>query len=84
MYINCNILTGSFAVICLMAGKVVMTHSSSHNPIEANNTIVTSYDEVMPIYRPLEVATAVSFMVGLYQVGNFILFLIYNEMLYNL
>lgn len=49
-----NFFKGTFAVICLMTGKVVNTilHHSSHDPGE---------------YSPIEVATIVSFVVGICQ-----------------
>ncbi|KAK9497120.1 hypothetical protein O3M35_004496 [Rhynocoris fuscipes] len=62
-----HVSMGSFAVICLMAGNVVMKYSDPIGFAENinNNSSVTSYS-------PMEVATAVTFLVGIYQVLMYI------------
>lgn len=52
---------GTFAVVCLMTGKSVAAYSSQ--AAEGNTTIPED-----AIYSPMQVATAVAFMVGIYQV----------------
>jgi hypothetical protein len=52
---------GTFAVICLVTGKSVTAYSSQAG--EGNTTIIED-----ATYSPMEVATAVAFMVGIYQV----------------
>lgn len=52
---------GTFAVVCLMTGKSVTAYSTQ--AAEGNTT-----NAEHAIYSPMEVATAVAFMVGIYQV----------------
>jgi solute carrier family 26 protein len=65
---------GTFAVVCLMTGKAVLEHSDPSffsKRIEPNatdqNPIIES---VHDLYSPIEVATAVTFTVALFQVGK--------------
>lgn len=57
---------GTFAVVCLMTGKSVTAYSSQ--AAEGNTTIVEDAN-----YSPMEVATAVAFMVGIYQLLMYVL-----------
>lgn len=52
---------GTFAVVCLMTGKSVTAYSSQ---LAEGNITSTETN----LYLPMEVATAVTFMVGIYQV----------------
>ena len=65
---------GTFAVICMMTGKVVLNHATF--PAEQENTSLSNnnleLDSENYQYTPTEVATAVTFMVALMQV-HFIL-----------
>jgi solute carrier family 26 protein len=56
---------GTFAVVCLMTGKLVTTHSSQQAEGNITSTETTHY-------LPMEVATAVTFMVGIYQLLMYI------------
>lgn len=61
-------LAGSFAVICLMTGKVVSQYSGQVQALALGNGTAPAVLE-LPVYSPLEVATAVTFMVAIYQVS---------------
>uniref|UniRef100_A0A1B6D5J8 STAS domain-containing protein n=2 Tax=Clastoptera arizonana TaxID=38151 RepID=A0A1B6D5J8_9HEMI len=64
-----HISMGSFAVICLMAGKVVLAHSQTPLEFTHNSTkYISSSGEPIQYYTPLDVAIAVTFLVGLYQI----------------
>ncbi|GJQ74244.1 hypothetical protein Trydic_g19148 [Trypoxylus dichotomus] len=58
---------GTFAVVCLMTGKVVLEHShpSFLDESTTNKTEIMNSDQ--PFYSPIEVATVVGFMVGVMQ-----------------
>ncbi|BES90626.1 Sulfate transporter [Nesidiocoris tenuis] len=60
-----HVSMGSFAVVCLMTGNVVSKYSppteSIVNEIANNSSLNTDY------YTPIQVATAVAFLVGIYQ-----------------
>lgn len=61
--------SGTFAVVCLMTGKTVTSYSISHNEITTSN--VTAALSNLPgeyLYTPIQVATAVTLMVGIFQV----------------
>lgn len=73
--------TGTFAVVCMMASKSVLTYSVSEPPVSVsqfmNLTELNSTDLVMvpasknsTYYTPVQVATAVCFVVGLWQVSS--------------
>ncbi|XP_046405468.1 solute carrier family 26 member 10-like isoform X2 [Ischnura elegans] len=68
-----HVSMGTFAVICMMAGKVVSqysSHSSSvaDHPLLNSTTLGSSLSEVTQSeYTPIEVATCVCFVVGLWQ-----------------
>ncbi|KYB29497.1 prestin isoform X2 [Tribolium castaneum] len=67
---------GTFAVVCLMTGKAVLEHSdpsyfmkSSINTTSENPVIESVHDR----YSPMEVATAVTFTVALFQLVMYVL-----------
>lgn len=54
-----------------MTGKTVMTYSIPHNEFTSSNTSEVMFNytrEHLYKYTPMEVATAVTLMVGIYQV----------------
>lgn len=77
-----HVSMGSFSVVCLMAGKVVSTYASAGHgaaprtlpAAAATFTDTVSQSHVVPsaaaaaAYAPIEVATAVTLMVGLVQI----------------
>ncbi|XP_008212938.1 solute carrier family 26 member 10 isoform X1 [Nasonia vitripennis] len=67
---------GTFAVICMMTGKIVLTHSSSPVAGVDNSTdsqIHANLDAPPGHYSPVEVASAVCFMVALIQLAMYFL-----------
>ncbi|XP_051175474.1 solute carrier family 26 member 10-like isoform X2 [Leptopilina boulardi] len=65
---------GTFAVICMMTGKVVLNHATF--PSDSNSTIPNNTSNLDPgniQYTATEVATAVTFMVALMQLAMYIL-----------
>ncbi|XP_050446727.1 sulfate transporter-like isoform X4 [Cataglyphis hispanica] len=65
---------GTFALVCMMTGKVVTTYSTS--AISVNSTSVgngTLISDVSHQYSPVEVATTVTFMVAIIQLGMYVL-----------
>lgn len=51
-----------------MTGKIVLQYSNNgHNPTDVDNS--TNTESLIPSYSPVEVATAVSLMVGIFQVS---------------
>lgn len=74
-----HVSMGSFSVVCLMAGKVVSTYANADRaalPLPATaetltDTVSQSYvpsAAAAAVYTPIEVATAVTLMVGLVQI----------------
>lgn len=77
-----HVSMGSFSVVCLMTGKVVSTYAKSHyfnaniNPDVTDGTAGTMVDQAVSLqphqaaaaYTSIEVATAVTLMVGLIQI----------------
>ncbi|RZC35028.1 Sulfate transp and/or STAS domain containing protein, partial [Asbolus verrucosus] len=63
-----HVSIGTFAIVCLMTGKVVSQHSSIE--ILQNGTIVTTPppDPSLPLYTNVEVATTVTFAVAIIQI----------------
>lgn len=66
------IFLGTFAVVCLMTGKVVLEHS---HPPKANVNTLTNLNESLSSfqvdqqpYTPIQVATTVTFLVAIFQV----------------
>nr|CAD7601855.1 unnamed protein product [Timema genevievae] len=69
------IVQGTFAVICLMTGKTVTALSSpqiEERLMSGNITTEPPLSELRE-YTPIQVATAVTFMVGIYQLLMYIL-----------
>lgn len=65
---------GTFALICMMTGKVVTTYSTS--AILANSTSTengTFISDTSHQYSPVEIATAVTFTVAVIQLGMYVL-----------
>lgn len=57
-----------------MTGKAVQNYATPLDvlaKLNETNTTTTTTDLAMPIYTPIEVATTVTFMVGIIQVGFF-------------
>ncbi|XP_076165070.1 prestin isoform X2 [Ptiloglossa arizonensis] len=70
-----HVSMGTFAVVCLMTGKTVMTYSIPHNEFTSSNTSEVMFNytrEHLYKYTPMEVATAVTLMVGIYQIVMYI------------
>ncbi|XP_057334828.1 solute carrier family 26 member 10-like isoform X1 [Microplitis mediator] len=68
---------GTFAVICMMTGKVVLTYSNINQQQNQTNNSSLSIDTLQktdnPQYSPLEVATVVTFGVSIIQLTMYIL-----------
>ncbi|XP_078052964.1 prestin isoform X2 [Augochlora pura] len=66
--------SGTFAVVCLMTGKTVMTYSKPLDTISGNSTelMPTHPGELSYAFTPMQVATAVTLMVGIYQIIMYI------------
>ncbi|KAK0167840.1 hypothetical protein PV327_001697 [Microctonus hyperodae] len=67
-----HVSMGTFAIVCLMTGRVVTAYSSSPTLTLVNGTFLHPTEIVdninlPPIYSPIQVATAVTFTVGLLQ-----------------
>ncbi|KAK9297693.1 hypothetical protein QLX08_008736 [Tetragonisca angustula] len=64
-----HVSMGTFAVVCLMTGKTVASYSVSHIDITNSNTTTTlSNLSGEYYYTPMQVATAVTLMVGIIQI----------------
>ncbi|XP_011862989.1 PREDICTED: solute carrier family 26 member 10-like isoform X2 [Vollenhovia emeryi] len=65
---------GTFALVCMMTGKVVTTYSSpavsTNNTSAENGTLIS---DVGHQYSPVEVATVVTFTVAVIQLGMYVL-----------
>ncbi|KAK0090530.1 hypothetical protein PV325_012584 [Microctonus aethiopoides] len=73
-----HVSMGTFAIVCLMTGRVVTAYSSSPTLTLVNGTFLHPTEIVddvnlLPIYSPMQVATAVTFTVGLLQLTMFCL-----------
>lgn len=91
IFIFCNFFQiGTFAVVCMMTGKVVLTHgSSSLSPGNSTtNDVIISPD--YPMYTSVQIATIVTFGVAIIQVKKILLsnqftwstFRLLNDLLY--
>lgn len=59
-------------MVCLMTGKVVTFYSSPHAGdtfANASDTVSQNFEDVTYVYTPMQVATAVTLMVGILQVN---------------
>lgn len=71
-----HVSMGSFSVVCLMTGKVVSMYANTNANIDADPTAGTMIDQAVSlqphqaavVYTSIEVATAVTLMVGLIQI----------------
>ncbi|XP_014476242.1 PREDICTED: solute carrier family 26 member 10 isoform X2 [Dinoponera quadriceps] len=66
-----HISIGTFAVVCLMTGKVVTSYSTPPTEyVSANisNAASGNLEDVTNMYAPMQVATAVTLMVGIFQI----------------
>ncbi|XP_075218323.1 sulfate transporter-like isoform X2 [Lycorma delicatula] len=64
-----HVSMGTFAVICMMTSKPVLEYSTSLDPIDVNNsTHLLPNNLTDNQLTPIQVATAVCFIVGLWQV----------------
>lgn len=63
------LFSGTFAIVCLMTGKVVNQYSTVE--ILQNGTLTHSlnYDPTQPVYTNVQVATTVTFTVAMFQVS---------------
>ncbi|XP_044259438.1 pendrin-like isoform X2 [Tribolium madens] len=68
---------GTFAVVCLMTGKAVLEHSDPSYFLKSSEINTTSENPVIESvhdrYSPIEVATAVTFTVALFQLAMYVL-----------
>ncbi|OAD59199.1 Prestin [Eufriesea mexicana] len=68
-----HVSMGTFAVVCLMTGKTVASYSVPHNEIASPNATTTLSNLPMEyLYTPMQVATAVTLMVGIFQIIMYI------------
>ncbi|EZA51917.1 Prestin [Ooceraea biroi] len=66
-----HVSIGTFAVVCLMTGKVVTSYSNSHMEeisTNASQADFQSFENVAYTYTPIQVAVAVTLMVGIFQI----------------
>ncbi|KAL6264121.1 hypothetical protein P5V15_004199 [Pogonomyrmex californicus] len=69
-----HVSIGTFAVVCLMTGKVVTLHSNPHAEFaghtfaNVSDTVSQNFEDVASVYTPMQVATAVTLMVGIFQI----------------
>lgn len=64
--------SGTFAVVCLMTGKIVTSHSNplvEHASANISDNASLNLENITHTYTPIQVATAVTLMVGIYQVN---------------
>ncbi|KAG7190053.1 hypothetical protein KM043_006199 [Ampulex compressa] len=69
-----HVSMGTFAVVCLMTGKTVATYSTPLSEYSLNSTnIASEYSKgSATLYTPMQVATAVTLMVGILQIIMYI------------
>lgn len=65
-----HVSIGTFAVVCLMTGKVITSHTNPGHATSANISDVTpsNLENVAYMHTPMQVATAVTLMVGIFQI----------------
>ncbi|XP_012284299.1 solute carrier family 26 member 6 [Orussus abietinus] len=71
-----HVSMGTFALVCLMTGKVVTAYATPQGKIHdltngTNSAIDTNTGEYMEVYTAIQVATAVTLLVGIYQLGMY-------------
>uniref|UniRef100_A0A1B6D6T1 STAS domain-containing protein n=2 Tax=Clastoptera arizonana TaxID=38151 RepID=A0A1B6D6T1_9HEMI len=64
---------GSFAVITLLSGKIVNKYATAEQPLSLNDTLQAATSLGTPTYTAVEVASAVCFLVGIYQLILYLL-----------
>ncbi|XP_039304503.1 sulfate transporter isoform X2 [Solenopsis invicta] len=70
-----HVSIGTFAVVCLMTGKVVTLHSTpdaGYTFMNISDAVSQNHGDVAYVYTPMQVATAVTLMVGILQVVMYI------------
>ncbi|EFN88552.1 Prestin [Harpegnathos saltator] len=72
-----HISIGTFAVVCLMTGKVVTTYSTTYSTVghvstNTSDAVSQRLEDVTNMHTPMQVATAVTLMVGILQVIMYI------------
>ncbi|XP_015514317.1 solute carrier family 26 member 6-like isoform X1 [Neodiprion virginianus] len=69
-----HVSMGTFAVVCLMTGKAVTTHATFPDVLAQSNVTDPTLSPDVPVatYTPIEVATTVTFMVGILQLGMYL------------
>ncbi|KAK2579316.1 hypothetical protein KPH14_008268 [Odynerus spinipes] len=67
-----HVSMGTFAVICLMTGKVVTTYSMPQEHQNATDVMSTQMDREYYSFTPIQVATAVTLSVGILQIIMYI------------
>ncbi|XP_063234743.1 pendrin-like isoform X2 [Bacillus rossius redtenbacheri] len=64
-----HVSMGTFAVVCMLTGQTVTQYAAEEPPaLPGNNGTAALVNGDLPVYSPVQVATAVAFMVGIYQV----------------
>ncbi|XP_018399758.1 PREDICTED: solute carrier family 26 member 6-like [Cyphomyrmex costatus] len=66
-----HVSIGTFAVVCLMTGKVVTFYSNpyvGHTFANTTDAVLQNQQDVTYVYTPMQVATAVTLMVGIFQI----------------
>uniref|UniRef100_A0A1B6L5G6 STAS domain-containing protein n=2 Tax=Graphocephala atropunctata TaxID=36148 RepID=A0A1B6L5G6_9HEMI len=64
-----HVSMGTFAVVCMMASKPVLRYSTPSAALLSNSTVAETFSESpVVIYTPLQVATVVCLVVGVWQV----------------
>ncbi|XP_046682653.1 sulfate transporter-like isoform X2 [Homalodisca vitripennis] len=64
-----HVSMGTFAVVCMMASKPVLRYSTPSAVLLSNSTSSETFsDSPLPLYTPIQVATVVCLVVGIWQV----------------
>ncbi|KAG8316925.1 hypothetical protein J6590_037270 [Homalodisca vitripennis] len=62
-------MSSTFAVVCMMASKPVLRYSTPSAVLLSNSTSSETFsDSPLPLYTPIQVATVVCLVVGIWQV----------------
>ncbi|XP_046743379.1 solute carrier family 26 member 6-like isoform X3 [Diprion similis] len=69
-----HVSMGTFAVVCLMTGKAVTAHATFPDALAQSNVTNPTLASDVPVvtYTPIEVATTVTFMVGILQLAMYL------------
>ncbi|CAG9558930.1 unnamed protein product [Danaus chrysippus] len=68
-----HVSMGTFAVACLMTGKVVLQHSTPIDVVHVANSTISEGPSLLPAYTPIQVASIVSLSVGMMQIVMWVL-----------